>query len=94
MNKTQQLKIRNILFEVIAQQWPQDPNRIKPKQMYQAKCVLDRAAEQFTTQVKDQCSLYQLIKYVYDQDINEILTTKYMNKMQQHRTLDLLKHTA
>jgi len=94
MNKTQQLKIRNILFEVIAQQWPQDPNRIKPKQMYQAKCVLDRAAEQFTTQVKDQCSLSQLIWHVYDQDIDQLMTMEFMDKMQQHRTLDLLKHTA
>jgi len=94
MNKTQQLHIRNILFEAIAQQWPAQPDQIKPKQMYQALCLLDKASEQFTTTVKDQCSLYQLIKYVYDQDINKILTTKFMSKMQQHRTVDLLKHTA
>ena len=94
MNRAQQLNIRNILFEVITANWPKDPYKIKPQQMYQARCVLDKASEQFTPSVRDQCSLYQLIKYVYDQDINHILTMKYMNKMQHYRTLDLLKHTA
>ena len=94
MNKTQQLHIRNILFEAIAQQWPAQPDQIKPKQMYQAQCVLDRASEQFTTSVRDQCSLSQLIQYVYDQDINQLLTMEFMDQMEQHRTLDLLKHTA
>jgi hypothetical protein len=94
MDKTQQLTIRNTLFEAITQQWPHDINRIKPKQMYQAQCLLAKASEQFTTAVKDQCTLYQMIEHVYGKDIHHILTHKFMDQMQQHSTLALLKHTA
>ena len=94
MNKQQQLEIRNILFEVITAAWPQDPHKITPQQMYQAKCVLDKAAWQFNPTVRYQCSLSQLIWHVYDQDIDQFMTMEFMDQMGQHRTLDLLKHTA
>lgn len=94
MNRAQQLNIRNILFEAITQQWPQDPRKIKPRQMYQARCVLDRASEQFTTSVRDQCTISQMMDHVYQINVFEILTHRFMDKMQHYKTLDLLKHTA
>ncbi len=94
MNRAQQLNIRNILFEVITANWPKDPYKIKPQQMYQAQCVLDKASEQFTTSVRDQCTISQMMDHVYQISVFKILTHRFMDKMQQHRTLDLLKSTA
>ena len=92
MNNQQQHLILKSLYQAITQNWPDDIKKLKPRDAYQAKRIIDKVQRIFSHKVSLLCCLSRCVDYKYGPGAfyYRIDTSKFAREFDKLKTFDML----